>query len=70
MITEKDKIINKDLFKNYFQFQSLSDMQKKLFKTQNAQENKKLVQEIRDRAIDLNDETKKCLKMKMKKQMK
>ena len=30
MISEKDEIINRELFKNYFyQFQSLSDMQKK-----------------------------------------
>ena len=38
MITEKDEIINKELFKNYFhQFESLCDMQKKLCKTQNAE---------------------------------
>ena len=31
IITEKDNIINKDLFKKYFhQFESLSDMQKKI----------------------------------------
>ena len=37
MIAEKDEIINKDLFKKYFhQFESLFDMQKKFFKTQNA----------------------------------
>ena len=32
-------------------------MQKKLSKTQNAQENEKLVQEIKSRIIDLNTET-------------
>ena len=37
MITEKDEIINRDLFKKYFQFQSLSDMQNNLSKTQNVQ---------------------------------
>ena len=62
MITEKDQIINKDLFRKYFQFQSLSDMQKKLSKTQNAQENEKLVQEIKNKIIDLNNETKKMSK--------
>ena len=38
MITEKDEIIDKKLFKNYFhQFENLPDMQKKLSQTQNAQ---------------------------------
>ena len=37
MITKKHDIINKDLFRKYFQFQSLFDMQKSLSKTQNAQ---------------------------------
>ena len=38
MITEKDEIIDKELFKNYFyQLESLSDMQEKLRKTRNAQ---------------------------------
>ena len=38
MITEKDEIIDKKLLKNYFhQFENLSDMQKKLSQTQNAQ---------------------------------
>ena len=41
MTTSKDKIINKDLLREYFQFQSLSDMQKGLSKIQNTQENKK-----------------------------
>ena len=57
MITEKDEIINRDLIKRYSQFQSLCDMQKKLSKTQNAQENEKPVKEIRSRMIDLNNET-------------
>ena len=56
MITEKDETINRDLFKKYFQFQSLSDMQEKLSETQNAQKNKELVQEIKERATDLNNE--------------
>ena len=30
IITEKDDITNRRLFKKYFQFQSLSDMQKKI----------------------------------------
>ena len=36
IITRKDKTISKDLFTEYFQFQSLSDMQKSLSKTQNT----------------------------------
>ena len=47
VIIGNDKTINKELFREYFQFQSLSDMQKSLSKTQNAQENKKLVQVIK-----------------------
>ena len=62
MITEKDEIINKDFFKKYFQLQNLSDMQKKLSATQNTQENEKLVQEIKSRITDLNNETKKISK--------
>ena len=62
MFTEKNEIINRNLFKKYFQFQSLSDMQKKLSKTQNPEKNKKLVQEIKDRATDLNNKTTKMSK--------
>ena len=40
MIIKKGKVINKELFRQYFQFQSLSNMKEKLFKTQNTQENK------------------------------
>ena len=37
-------------------------MQEKLSKTQNAQKNKKLVQEIKNRTIDLNNKTTKMFK--------
>ena len=46
MIIENDKIISKEIFKNYFKFQSLSDMQNNLYETRNTQENEKLVQSI------------------------
>ena len=59
MITENDKIIRKELFKNCFQFQSLCDMQKKMYKTKNTKENEKLVQAIQRGLIDLNEEIKK-----------
>ena len=65
MITEKDKITNKELFKkNVYQFQSLSDTQKKgkLSKTQNAEKSIELIQEIKDRANDLNNEITKMSK--------
>ena len=60
MITKKDEIINRGLFKNYFhQFESLPGMQEKLRKTGNAQKNEELVQTIKNGIIDLNNETKK-----------
>ena len=40
MITKKDKITDKELFKDYFfQFKDLSDMQKKLYKARSIQKN-------------------------------
>ena len=58
-ITEKDEVIDKELLKNYFyQFESLSDMYKELSKTRNAQKNKELAQEIKDKAADLSNKTK------------
>ena len=62
MIAKNDKIIKKKLFKNYFQFQSLSDMKKELFKLQNVHKNKELVQEIQIGLINLNKEIKKMPK--------
>ena len=38
-ITDSDKIINKERFKKYFGYNSLSDMQKKLFTTEGTQTN-------------------------------
>ena len=37
---QKDKIINKELFEQYFRYQSLVDMQKDLCKTKNTDRNK------------------------------
>ena len=59
MITKKDKAIKKELFKRYFTFQSLIDMQKTLSKTQNKQANRKLVRMIESGLIDLGREIKK-----------
>ena len=66
MITKNDKIINKELFRKYFQFQSLSDMQKSLSKTQNTQKNTKLVQVIISGLDDLNEKIKKMSEQEIK----
>ena len=66
LITKYDMIINKELFRKYFYFQSLSDMQEILSKTQNTQENKKLVQVIISGLVDLNKEVKKMSKDEIK----
>ena len=53
MVTQNEKIISKELFKNYFfSFESLFDMQEKLCKTRNAQKNKELVREIQKSKIE------------------
>ena len=63
IITENDKIISKELFKNYFfNFESLSDLKEKLRKTRNAQKNKELVREIQSELFDLKNEIEKMLK--------
>ena len=63
MIIKNDKIISKQLFKNYFfNFKSLFDMQEKLHKTSNAQKNKELVGEIQSRLFDLKNEIEKMSK--------
>ena len=59
MITRNDKIINKEFLKIYFQFESLSDMQKALDKAKNAQKNKELAPAIKNRLLDLESEIKK-----------
>ena len=58
-ITEKEKIINKELFKKHFKFQSPIDMLKDGYKTKNPNKNKELVKLIKSRLIDLKNEIKK-----------
>ena len=58
VIAKNDMTINKELFKQYFQFQSLSAMQKCLSKTKNTQKNKELVQVIESELVDLDNEIK------------
>ena len=53
LIVEKDKIINKALFKKYLGFQSLIDMQKQLYKTENTET--KLIQLIESDLSDLKE---------------
>ena len=54
MITKKDKTINKDFFTKYFQFQSVSAVEKSLSKAHSTQVNNKLVQVIKSGLVDLN----------------
>ena len=42
LVAEKDWIIDQDLFKKYFGFKSLIDMQNNLYETRNTSKNKKL----------------------------
>ena len=53
LLAGKDKIISKKLFKRYFEFQSLIDMQKELYKTKNTDKNKNLVNVIKNGLPDL-----------------
>ena len=55
----KDNTINKELFKERFSFQDLSDMQRKLFEPLGTHANKHIVQIIKSGLIDLNKEIKK-----------
>ena len=66
LITEKDNIINKDLFQNYFRFKSLSAMKGGLYETKNTKQNKKLVALIKSGLIDLKKEIKKMSKEEIK----
>ena len=64
MIMEKEKIIDKDLFTKYFQFQDLSDMQESLSKAQSNKKDNGIVKVIKSGQIDLNDKIKKMPKNK------
>ena len=55
LVVEKDKIINKELFKKYFGFQGLIDMQTKLYETKNTDKNKDLVNMIKSGLVDLEN---------------
>ena len=48
LFVEKEKIINKELFKRYFGFQGLIDMEKELYKTKNTDKNKDFVNVIKN----------------------
>ena len=56
LVVQKDKIINKELFKMYFGFQSLIDIQGELYKTKNTDKNKELVKVIKNRLVELENE--------------
>ena len=56
LVIRKGEIINKELFKKYFGFQSLIDMQRELYKTKNTDKNKKLAQLIKNALVDLRNQ--------------
>ena len=56
LVVQKDKNINKELFKMYFGFQSLIDIQGELYKTKNTDKNKELVKVIKNRLVELENE--------------
>ena len=61
------------MFKDYFKFQSPSDLTKQLYKIKNKNKNNDLVNAIESGLIDLKNEIKKMSKRekkKLKKQMK
>ena len=58
-ITEKETKINKELFKNYFPFQTPSALLKDLYKINDKEQNSKLVNVINSGLKDLKEEIKK-----------
>ena len=58
-ITEKETKINKELFKNYFPFQTPSVLLKDLYKIHDKEQNSKLVNVINSGLKDLKEEIKK-----------
>ena len=58
-ITEKETKINKELFKNYFPFQTPSALLKDLYKINDKEQNSKLVNVINSGLKDFKEEIKK-----------
>ena len=56
--------MNYNLFKEYFKFESATDLTKQLFKTKNENKNNDLVNVIKSELIDFKKELKKHLKKK------
>ena len=65
LLSEKDKIINKELFKQYFKFQSLIDMQKNLYKTKSTYRNEIQVDLVKSGLEKLKNDIKKMSKHKI-----
>ena len=57
-INKEEAVINKDLFKKHFNFQRPSDLLKYLYKTNDREENNKLLSVINSRLQDLKEEIK------------
>ena len=56
LLAEKNKTINKELFKKYFRSQSLSAIQKELYKTKGRHSNKIIVNIIENGLEKLKDD--------------
>ena len=65
LLSEKDEIINKELFKQYFKFQSLIDMQKNLYKTKSTYRNEIQVDLVKSGLEKLKNDIKKMSKHKI-----
>ena len=56
LVVQKDKIINKELFKKDFGFPGLIDLKRELYKTKYGDKNKSLVNVIKSGLVDLENE--------------
>ena len=65
-IENKSKTINYNLFKEYFKFESPTDLTKQLFKTKNENKNNDLVNVIKSELIDLKKEIEKASEEEIK----
>ena len=65
-IKEKSRDVNNDLLNKYFDFSAPIDLANKLYKTKDAKENSRAVEEIRNRSSNLKDEIKEISKEEIK----
>ena len=65
-VNKQETKINKELFKNYFSFQTPSALLKDLYKTNDKKKNRLSVSVINSGLKDIKKKLKKCLKKKEK----